>query len=91
MAAQKKILISIPEELLEEVDLLVAKEGITRSEFIRQAMNHMLDEKHTIQMRETMRKGYEEMAGINLEWAELGLEHDMEVLDAYVEKLSECE
>lgn len=91
MATQKKILVSLPEELLCEVDALVEGEGITRSEFIRQAMKQMLEQKHTMEARERMRRGYEEMARINSEWAELGLSQDMRVLDAYEEKLSECE
>lgn len=91
MATQKKILVSLPEELLYEVDALVEGEGITRSEFIRQAMKQMLEQKHTMEARERMRRGYEEMARINSEWAELGLSQDMRVLDAYEEKLSECE
>lgn len=91
MAGQKKILISLPEPLLEQLDALAGREEVNRSEMIRQAVKQMLERKHTMEIRERMRRGYEEMAGMNLEWAELGLAQDQAVLGAYEEKLSECE
>ncbi len=91
MSSQKKILVSLPAELLREVDEAAAREGTNRSEFIRRAMKQSLDALHTMETRERMRRGYEEMAGINLEWSELGLSNDSRILDAYEENLSECE
>ena len=91
MAAQKKILISLPEPLLAELDALAGREAINRSELIRQAVRQLIERKHTIEIRERMRRGYEEMSSINSDWAELGLSADALVLDAYEEKLSECE
>ena len=91
MAAQKKILVSLPEGLLEEADAAAARSGINRSEFIRRAMRQSLDLLHTMETRERMRRGYEEMAGINLEWSRIGLSADTKILDKYEDNLSECE
>lgn len=74
-----------------EVDRIASREGVNRSEYIRRAMRQSLDHLHTMETREQMRRGYEEMAGINLEWSELGLSQDTKILDAYEENLSECE
>ena len=62
----KRIMISLPDHLLEEVDGIVAKENSNRSEFIRQAMKLYLIERKKRQIRESMQRGYLEMAKINL-------------------------
>lgn len=62
----KRIMISIPQHLLQEVDGVVKKENSNRSELIRQAMKLYLRERKKQYLREMMRKGYEEMAKINL-------------------------
>jgi CopG family transcriptional regulator/antitoxin EndoAI len=91
VSSHKKVLISLPEALLRDADEAAAKEGINRSEFIRRAMRQSLDRMHTMETRELLRRGYEEMAGINLEWSEHGLSQDKKILEAYEENLSECE
>ena len=40
---------------------------------------------------EQLKKGYKEMAAVNLEWAEACLEADDKCQSDYEEKLSECE
>lgn len=59
-------MISLPQYLLQEVDGVVEKEKSNRSEFIRQAMKLYLKERKKRYIRETMQKGYMEMAKINL-------------------------
>ena len=66
MAETKRIMISLPQNLLTEVDGIVALEKRTRSEFIREAMRLYLQERKKRQIRERMQKGYLEMAKINL-------------------------
>lgn len=66
MAQTKRIMISLPNNLLSEVDGVVAVENRTRSEFIREAMKLYLQERNKQQIREKMQKGYQEMAKINL-------------------------
>lgn len=65
----KRIMISLPQHLLQEVDGVIQKEKSNRSEFIRQAMHLYLKERKKRTIRETMQKGYMEMAKINLNMA----------------------
>lgn len=62
----RRIMISLPEYLLLEVDGVVERENSNRSEFIRQAMKLYLTERKKRFLRETMQRGYMEMAKINL-------------------------
>lgn len=62
----KRIMISLPDNLLQEVDGIVAKENSNRSEFIRQAMKLYLMDRKKRYIRESMQRGYMEMAKINL-------------------------
>lgn len=65
----KRIMISLPDQLLQEVDGIAAKENSNRSELIRQAMKLFLLERKKRQLRESMQRGYMEMARINLHMA----------------------
>jgi len=87
----KKILISIPDNLLEELDNMVSNEKTNRSMLVREAMNLYIREKHKIELRDKMRIGYEEMAEINLRLAEgcLGADNDQQC--RYEERLGEME
>ena len=46
---------------------------------------------NTEELRELLKSGYAEMAEINLEEAEYGLESANEALRVYEQKLTECE
>jgi CopG family transcriptional regulator/antitoxin EndoAI len=59
-------MISVPNHLLQEVDGVVELENSNRSELIRQAMRMYLNERKKRNIRETMQRGYMEMAKINL-------------------------
>ena len=74
----KRIMISLPDHLLEEVDGIVAKENSNRSEFIRQAMRLYLVERKKRQIRESMQRGYMEMAKINLNIASEAFQAEVE-------------
>lgn len=91
LAHQKKILISLPDSLLTEVDSLATEQNINRSEFIREAMRRYVRERKKAELTEIMKKGYEEMAVINLEFAEYCFEADNRQQQSYEEKLAECE
>lgn len=65
----KRIMISLPDQLLQEVDGIVEKENSNRSEFIRQAMKLYLMERKKRYLRDSMQRGYMEMAKINLHMA----------------------
>lgn len=90
MSDVKRIMISIPESLLKEVDTLVSMEKRNRSEFIREAMRLYISERKRRTIREQMKKGYQEMAKINLAFALESYELESEVQTYYDEKLAEC-
>ncbi len=61
MAKTKRIMISLPQNLLNEVDGIAKTEKMTRSEFIRETMKLYLQEREKRQIRERMQEGYIEM------------------------------
>jgi CopG family transcriptional regulator / antitoxin EndoAI len=66
LSTSKRIMISLPRNLLQEVDGLVQRDKSNRSEFVRQAMKLYLQERKKRIIREMMQRGYMEMARINL-------------------------
>jgi CopG family transcriptional regulator/antitoxin EndoAI len=81
VAELKRIMISIPNSLLQEVDGIIAMEKLSRSQFVRDAMRLYIEERKRKAVRDMMRKGYQEMATINLALAEEGLLIDSDVLE----------
>jgi CopG family transcriptional regulator/antitoxin EndoAI len=61
-----EILVKLPQHLLTELDCFVKQENVNRNEFIYQATKMYLRERKKRQIRESMRRGYMEMAKINL-------------------------
>lgn len=82
----KRIMISLPDYLLKEVDGVVEKEKSNRSEFIRQAMKQVLSERKRRYLQEAMQRGYMEMAKINLHMA-LEAFHAEEDADTTLDRL----
>lgn len=69
MSQIKRVMISLPGYLLDEVDLVLESEDIqfkNRSEFIREAIQSYISERKRCLLREQMRIGYIEMAKLNL-------------------------
>ncbi|MGE5474025.1 MAG: CopG family ribbon-helix-helix protein [Ignavibacteriales bacterium] len=91
MAESRKIIISLPTSLLKEVDTIASLEKMNRSEFVRQAMKLYIREKKRLEKIETMKKGYREMAEINLKLAEMCMEADSQIQKKYEDRLAECE
>ncbi|AFL99711.1 MULTISPECIES: CopG family ribbon-helix-helix protein [Desulfitobacterium] len=91
MAESKRIMISLPENLLAEVDDVVTLENRNRSEFIREAINSVLHERRKRGIREQMRKGYEEMAQLNLAIARELFLTEEEVQLVYEDSNVECQ
>ncbi|MBQ2695674.1 MAG: ribbon-helix-helix protein, CopG family [Clostridia bacterium] len=91
MSQLKKVLITVPEPLLEEVDLACKGENSNRSEFVRRAMKCYLAEKRKAELQEQLARGYQEMADINLELSDVYFDLEEEQFSRYEEKLSECE
>lgn len=91
MSQLKKVLITVPDALLAQVDSVASSENINRSEFVREAMKMYLHEKKKQSLTEQMKNGYREMADINLSIAKMCFDADELELSAYEEKLAECE
>ncbi len=91
MAEVKKILISVPETLLQEVDARVSCEQSNRSRLIQRAVRFYLKEQKKAERLKQMKTGYMEMADINLELAEICFPADCEQAENYEEKLAECD
>lgn len=89
MPASRKIIVSIPENLLQELDHLSAIESKNRSEMIREAINLYLGERRKQALKEQLRKGYIEMGDINRAIAEEGFTAEHEAMESCLEKLAE--
>ena len=87
MAENKKVLISIPENLLRELDNAVKEERTNRSDFIRKSIRFYLIEKRKIEIRNKMKSGYLEMSKINKDITEEYSEGDYEDFLSYETKL----
>lgn len=91
MAELKRIVVSLPDNLLEKVDYFVALENKNRSELIRDAMKLYIREMEKIRIREQLKIGYITMAELNIKFAEMGLCEDCKDFLSYESRLSERE
>ncbi len=90
MVANKRIMISVPTALLQEVDGFTCDENMNRSELIREAVRYYLAEKKKSRLREEMRLGYLEMSRINLRLAQEAFAYEEEVRVCIERKFVEC-
>lgn len=72
------MVVYIPEQLLEQLDNVAAREQSNRSELIREAITMYLTEQRKHDIRTSMQKGYMEMARINLRIASESFEVEQE-------------
>lgn len=91
MAELKRIVVSLPNNLLEKVDYFVALENKNRNEFISDAMKLYIKERERLRVREQLKIGYLQMAEINIKFAEMGICEDFKDFVVYETRLSECE
>lgn len=91
MAELKRIVVSLPDNLLEKVDYFVALENKNRSELIRDAMKLYIKEMEKLRVREQLKIGYIKMAKVNVKFAEMGICEDFKDFVLYESRLSECE
>ncbi len=89
MPSSKRIIITIPENLLCEVDDIKFSESKNRSEIFREAIRFYIGERRRKLLIEQMKKGYLEMAEINLSIAYENLGVEDEALVNCIEKLLE--
>lgn len=92
MSENKKIVVSLPESLLEEFEeILDCKSTKSRNQFIREAVISYIKERKKTDRWELMKKGYEDMAELNSEIAECGITWDCEDLAKYEAVLAESD
>lgn len=91
MSEMKKIILSLPEELLEKVDDQLKYEEISRSEWIRRALILALEQAKKDRIRAQMEQGYQEMGLLNLALAEETLAADNSDFVIYETMLLESE
>lgn len=89
MPSSKRIIITIPENLLGEVDNIKYIECKNRSEIFREAIRFYLGERKKKLLIEQMKKGYLEMAEINLHMACESSGMEEEAMYNCIEKLLE--
>ncbi len=81
MDGTKKIMISLPNSLLQEVDGMVNSYNTNRSHLIREAMSMYINEIKKQQIRERLQTGYQAMSTINLTLANEAVEAENEAVD----------
>ncbi len=91
MSQYKKVLITIPESLLDEIDAVADSEKTSRSELIRQVMKEYVDKHNKKCLRDALISGYREMGKLNLDLAQMCFDADNECQRCYEEKLAESE
>ncbi|MGE5543678.1 MAG: CopG family ribbon-helix-helix protein [Bacillota bacterium] len=89
MPASRKIIVSVPDSLLAEMDLMSAADSKNRSEIVREAIKLYISERKKMVLREQLRKGYVEMGDINKAIAEESFNLDHEALKSGLQKLAE--
>jgi len=87
----KRVMISLPDNLLEEVDGVVQEKNQNRSEFIREAMKLYITELRKKEIKREMKQGYLEMGNINLELAEDNINTENRDFFKYETNIAECE
>ncbi len=87
----EKISITLPEDIVSDIDRLASDAGVSQSVFIESVIKMYLAERRRIENREQLVKGYAEMADINLSIAREFFDTDQATQDAYEDYLMGCE
>ena len=88
---RKRISISLPEDVLKDVDKVAVDLNLSRSNLIISMIKIYLAERRRIESKEKLGIGYAEMGSINLSIAEECLNTDQTTQDAYEDYLMGCE
>ncbi len=85
----RKVMITLPENLLREVDVVVQVEKKNRSEFIREILIGYLQKRKRKETEELLKQGYLQLAQIHREIAEVAVGVETETLEAYEQNIAE--
>ncbi|AWZ47635.1 CopG family transcriptional regulator [Clostridiaceae bacterium 14S0207] len=89
--SSKKLVINLSDALNKELNEILKKNNKKKSEFIREAIIVYIEETKKQSIQEQMKKGYEEMAELNIEYCQLGFQNYKEELEEYETQLLESE
>ncbi|WP_245684735.1 CopG family ribbon-helix-helix protein [Orenia metallireducens] len=87
----KKVMISLPNNLLQEIDGFIKEDNQDRSQFISDAMEIYVNQLRTSKFRDEMKQGYLEMAKINLCIATECFMVENNTFFNYEARLAECD
>lgn len=88
---QKKISITLPEDIISAIDELSTASNLSRSSMVEWMIKSYLAERRRIENKANLKKGYLEMAEINLSIAQECFNSDQATQDAYEHFLMGCE
>lgn len=91
MSSSKRLVVNLSEKLYDEFDKALKEDCKKRSEFIREAIVLYIEERKKLQQMELIKRGYKEMAKIDIEICEFGFSSDLEDLNQYEVMLSESD
>lgn len=77
VAETRRIIASLSNSLLEQVNLMVPAECKSKADCVIDTMRALVQERKKLEIIERLKEGYEEMSQINLDFAEMGLEQDI--------------
>lgn len=89
MARSRHIVVSLPETLLQQLQLEIASAKMDQNEFICESVEYYMAERKRRAVRRQLVEGYQEMAALNLELA--GEAEPDSALGEYEQALSEGE
>jgi len=87
-SATTEIIVRLPQQLIAEMDGFAEMENVNRNEFIYRATKMYLRERRKRQIVESMRRGYMEMAKINLAIASEAIQAEYEAENTVVRLVS---
>lgn len=87
----KKISITLPEDIISDIDKLSAELHISSNSMIESIVKSYLAERRRIENKANLKQGYLEMAEINLSIATECFNSDQATQDAYEHYLMGCE
>lgn len=86
-SSKRKISVTLPDLLLDEIDILASSLNRSRSEVVALALKQYLSEKKSVELKRQLKKGYLEMGDINLNIANESLLSDECAYEIYEEYL----
>ena len=91
MGELKKMVVTVPSRLLNEIDTMAMDDGRDRSEFVREAIHFYVKRRAQSDMCSKLKEGYIRMGKVNLQLAQEAEVYDDYMLVNYEHVLAESE